>query len=109
MFGTLTARNNICYQNAVNSVIATQTANVITNVSHNLFTNPSFVDAPNANFRLRSGSPAIDAGVTIPELITDTAGITRPQGFAYDIGAYEYVATGSSPAAPTVLQVGSAE
>ena len=67
------------------------------------------MDAPNANFRLHAGSAAIDAGVTIPELITDIAGVARSEGLAFDIGAYEYIATGSSPVAPTALQVGSAQ
>jgi hypothetical protein len=37
----------------------------------------------------RTGSPAIDAGVTISGHTTDRAGASRPLGIAYDIGAYE--------------------
>lgn len=42
------------------------------------------------DFDLVSGSPAIDAGDTIPTVTTDFLGISRPQGSGYDIGAYEY-------------------
>ena len=38
---------------------------------------------------LLQGSPAIDAGVTIPTLTQDARGSVRPQGSAYDSGAYE--------------------
>ncbi|MBS1666433.1 MAG: T9SS type A sorting domain-containing protein, partial [Bacteroidetes bacterium] len=41
------------------------------------------------------GSPLIDAGFTIPTITTDFAGIPRPQGTAYDIGAREYSASAS--------------
>ena len=38
---------------------------------------------------LRSGSIALDAGVSIAGLTTDQRGIARPQGSAVDIGAFE--------------------
>lgn len=38
---------------------------------------------------LKQGSPAIDAGVTVPGLTTDARLAVRPQGNAYDSGAYE--------------------
>jgi hypothetical protein len=41
---------------------------------------------------LTVGSPAIDAGTT-NAYTTDILGVTRPQGSAFDIGAYEFVAT----------------
>lgn len=51
---------------------------------------PKFVDPENNNFRLQPGSPAIDAGENLPEVITDIEGKSRPVGKAYDIGPYEY-------------------
>uniref|UniRef100_UPI003563440F right-handed parallel beta-helix repeat-containing protein n=1 Tax=Psychromonas sp. TaxID=1884585 RepID=UPI003563440F len=42
------------------------------------------------NLRLQSGSPAINAGVSIIEVESDFDGTLRPQGAAYDIGAFEY-------------------
>jgi hypothetical protein len=38
-----------------------------------------------------SGSPARDAGVTLSEVPLDKDGLTRPQGAAYCIGAFEFV------------------
>lgn len=38
---------------------------------------------------LLQGSPAIDAGVTVAGLTQDARGSVRPQGLAYDSGAYE--------------------
>ncbi|MGD2097862.1 MAG: choice-of-anchor Q domain-containing protein [Desulfobacterales bacterium] len=51
---------------------------------------PMFVDAENNDFRLKPGSPAIDAGVSIAEVTTDIEGKPRPAGSGYDIGPYEY-------------------
>ncbi|WP_353329998.1 choice-of-anchor Q domain-containing protein [Bacteroides sedimenti] len=45
-----------------------------------------------ANWALKTGSPLIDKGMTIASIPDDIAGTTRPQGSAYDIGAYEYTA-----------------
>jgi parallel beta helix pectate lyase-like protein/pectate lyase-like protein len=42
------------------------------------------------DFRLRSGSPAIDVGLPHPEIIHDADGKPRPRGRGYDLGAYEY-------------------
>jgi len=42
-----------------------------------------------AHYRLYSGSPAVDKGLTIPWLTTDLDGLNRPDGSAYDIGAFE--------------------
>jgi hypothetical protein len=41
------------------------------------------------DFRLRSGSPAIDAGLPLAEVMHDADGIRRPRGQGYDLGAYE--------------------
>ena len=87
VFSGATVMNNICFENARN-IIKCRDNPCIT--AANLFTDPSFVDAPNADFRLRAGSAAIDAGVPITGLITDMQGIARPQDFAVTIGAYEY-------------------
>lgn len=39
---------------------------------------------------LKAGSPAINTGGVVAGLTTDQRGIARPQGSAYDIGAYEW-------------------
>jgi hypothetical protein len=55
-----------------------------------IMADPRFADAGSADFHLRAGSAAIDAGSTVgaPEL--DFEGRPRPRGKAIDIGAYEY-------------------
>ena len=49
-----------------------------------------FVSVANDDYRLRPGSPAIDAGKALPEVTTDIDGIPRPSGAGYDSGAYEF-------------------
>ncbi|MGL1889375.1 MAG: right-handed parallel beta-helix repeat-containing protein [Reichenbachiella sp.] len=45
----------------------------------------------NHDYSLKEGSPAIDGGKNVKEfnIVTDIAGNERPQGDAYDIGAFE--------------------
>lgn len=54
---------------------------------------PMFVDAANGDFHLVPNSAAINAGADLSAEIpaVDFDGITRPQGSAWDIGAYEFV------------------
>jgi hypothetical protein len=44
-------------------------------------------------------------GQTLSLVATDYAGVDRPQGSAYDIGAYEYLAPGSALTLPTNLRL----
>ncbi|MCA9405371.1 MAG: right-handed parallel beta-helix repeat-containing protein [Candidatus Omnitrophica bacterium] len=53
--------------------------------------NDVFVDIHNRNYRLASGSAAIDQGIALDDVKEDVADATRPQGARYDLGAYEYV------------------
>jgi hypothetical protein len=56
--------------------------------------NPQFSDYTdsygNNNYRILSNSPAIDKGLTLSNVTDDFDSISRPQGSAYDIGAFEY-------------------
>ncbi len=61
-----------------------------------------FVDPENHDFRLKEGSCAIDMGVSLTEVTHDFDGVKRPQGIAYDIGAFEFIPAG--PVAPKDLQ-----
>ena len=56
---------------------------------------------------LKEGSPAIDSGITVSGLTTDARLALRPQGSAYDSGAYESPYT--KPAAPVATLVNSGE
>ncbi len=62
--------------------------------------NPQFIVGSGDDYRLASTSPAIDVGIIRPEVTVDYLGAARPQGLAYDVGAYE--ATPSAPPAPSV-------
>jgi len=91
-------RNNIAY--LAGTGISADTK------SNNMSSNPFFVNASAQDFRLQSGSAAIDAGATIQQVSLDYAGKPRPQGGAYDIGAYEGNSGDSVvPAAPRNLSV----
>ena len=55
-----------------------------------------------SNFVPRVGSIAIDKGVSLSSYFTtDYSGISRPQGLAWDIGAYEYGYINKIPNPPT--------
>ena len=62
---------------------------------HSIVSAPAnlFVDPAHFNYKLKPGSPAIDAGVFLPDVTVDINGVTRPQGLAYDIGCYELKVT----------------
>lgn len=50
---------------------------------------PLFVDSQTGDYRLTSGSPAVDNGSSRAAPATDHEGIRRPQGSGFDIGAFE--------------------
>ncbi len=115
--GNVTFQNNIAYENAladpgaVNGVdLFGWSGDSTVVVDHNLFfsdsggsdvapggdtvtgsvdADPRFVDAGALDLHLGAASPAVDVGVTIPQVAVDLDGVHRPQGPAYDIGAYE--------------------
>jgi parallel beta-helix repeat protein len=57
--------------------------------AHSITSTPAalFVDPANDDYRLRAGSPAIDAGTTLAEAADDREG--QPRSVPYDIGADE--------------------
>jgi len=75
--------------------------------ANDLVDNPDF-EAPGlnpltANFRLKTGSPALNSAVVIAGVTStrDLVGISRPQGSGVDRGAYERVSGGGTPADTT--------
>jgi hypothetical protein len=121
--GAVTIRNNIFYaprQQAITSYTFSSTACVVDNnivygsgvslgapsscsgSGNHLNIDPLFVNAVTMPYdvHLRSGSPAIDAGVAVLQDDTDMDGDPRPQGSAYDLGADEYALAGTDTAAP---------
>jgi hypothetical protein len=71
----------------------------------------AFTDAEAQNYTLVPGARAVDAGVRLPEVRTDRRGTARPQGRAWDVGAYELQQIGAAgngglPAATRRVHVG---
>lgn len=60
-----------------------------TTLQNNLTEDPKFVNPGAGDFGVQAGSPAIDKGATLAEVKTDYTGKARPEGAAYDIGAFE--------------------
>lgn len=96
-------KNNIVYQNE-SGITDSSTASMITN---NLTADPLFIDPTNGDFRIRFGSPAMEAGLNLAavDVTTDFAGVPRPQGGFYDIGAYEVVLDANPPPEAPTLDV----
>ena len=67
--------------------------------AHSFVATPTqlFVDARHNDYRLSPSSPAIDHGTTLADVPTDIAGVARPQGAYYDVGAYEFAGNGMQP------------
>jgi hypothetical protein len=110
-------RNNICSQNLSFQLVTATDASSALTLDHNLIDgfrgyveegaleirgtdyvegDPHFVNPPEGDFRLQGNSAAIDKGSSDDAPTTDFEGRSRPEGTAYDIGAYEYGA-GSPP------------
>jgi parallel beta-helix repeat protein len=93
--------NNIVYGNG-NAIVDLATGTIKTN---NLTTAPQFGNAAANDFSLQAGSPAINAGTVVSAVTTDIQGTARPQGGAFDIGAYEYSTGSSMVAGPNNLRI----
>ncbi|MBL8521415.1 MAG: fibronectin type III domain-containing protein, partial [Betaproteobacteria bacterium] len=71
--------------------------------TNTVFTTAVFTNFAARDFTLAAGSLALNAGTTVAQVTQDLLGTMRPQGAAYDIGAYEtVVATNNPPGAPTI-------
>src|SRR5262249_3679998 len=76
--------------------------------THSIIATPAalFVDVAGNDYHLSDTSPARDAGATIANVTDDLEGAPRPQGPAFDIGAYEFPAS-AQPIALTVTRTGN--
>lgn len=82
----------------------TQSGNTVNTV------NPKFVNAPATypsapNFALASGSSAINKGLSTSATKSSYTNVSRPQQSLYDVGAFEFVSSSTSLAAPASLQL----
>lgn len=91
-----------------------QASTATVTVSHNLFVSTvaaaGFTDGANNDFTLTSSSSAVDAGTSTSSygVTADIDGVSRPQGSAYDIGAYERASTGYTIGIVTPTGTGTA-
>jgi hypothetical protein len=65
-----------------------------------------FADFTGNDYHLSATSPARDAGGALANVTDDLEGAPRPQGTAFDIGAYEFPAS-TAPVALTVTRTGN--
>lgn len=84
----LEIQNNIFYNFTTPVNLNGATASVNAN---NLTTDPSYTDAANNDLSIPEGSSARNNGVVRAEVTNDYLGTTRPQGVAYDQGAFEFI------------------
>lgn len=80
-------KNNISYSNGKGNYVNKGASTTYTN---NLTSDPGFVNASAANFNLKSGSSAINKGVSLSAVPNDYRNYSRPRGSTHDIGGYEY-------------------
>jgi hypothetical protein len=71
------------------------------NIAETWLKDPKFVNIGSLDLHLSSVSPLINRGVAVAGVTADFDGTGRPQGTAYDIGAYEY--SGSMPSTPPTV------
>lgn len=71
--------------------------------SHSINADPLFVNAGSGDFHLQSGSPAKNTGISIGSVTSDFSGTSRPQGAAYEIGAYEFIESQPGPPKPYIV------
>jgi hypothetical protein len=64
--------------------------------THSFVGNARFVNAAGGDYRLQSGSDAIDRGTTV-DVQVDIYGVARPEGSGFDIGAVEYPSSTPTP------------
>jgi hypothetical protein len=84
--GNTLIKNNLTYQNS-QDIATNGAATVSGNIAGR---DPLFADPANYDFHITAESPAIDVGLTLPEVSVDQDNVSRPQGTTSDIGAYEY-------------------
>ncbi|HEY6250844.1 MAG TPA: choice-of-anchor Q domain-containing protein [Candidatus Angelobacter sp.] len=113
-FGNGGGWNSSLVSGSNNVMHSTRSASLPSFVTGTITSDPLFLDLILPNLHLKSGSPAIDAAITINSSNTYNNylpwngnpmafdGVSRPQGPAFDIGAFEFfTGSDSRPNAPT--------
>jgi hypothetical protein len=79
-------------------VLGTQLPSVASHPSNRSAPAEAFVDVAVHDYALAAGAAAVDSGIAMEDVKSDRAGVSRPQGRAYDVGAYELVPAPQQPA-----------
>ncbi len=108
-----TIENNLFYQNGGNVEVelgntfyrsqSASTYNALSGWANNVIGDPDFADAAADDYQIGSSSAGIDVALETTayddfytlysiDISVDNAGAVRPQGFGWDIGAYEFPA-----------------
>jgi parallel beta-helix repeat protein len=96
--GSPTITNSIVWANTSDQIRAEDSASPVVTYCDvhggypgegNFHGDPLFVDAENGDYHLSVSSPCMNAGTPEGAPDTDIEGNPRPQGYGYDIGAYE--------------------
>ncbi len=84
--------NTSIYDNPYTNIDGNTNVDTLNNVKIPLIANAYFVNANANNFHLLANSPAIDKGLNAASygVTKDYDGVSRPQGSAFDAGAFEY-------------------
>ncbi len=84
--------NTSIYDNPYTNIDGNTNVDTLNNVKIPVIANAYFVNANANNFHLQPNSPAVDKGLSASSygVTNDFDGVSRPQGSAFDAGAFEY-------------------
>jgi hypothetical protein len=97
--GVITSNNNLSDDDTADDFGGT--GHVVNQTDTDVFTDPASDD-----YSLKDGSAAADAGKTIAAVTDDIIGTARPQGDAYDIGAFETEAAAAAGGGSSLINTG---
>ena len=101
--------NKSIYDNPYTNIDGNTNVDTLNNVKTPVIANAYFVNANANNFRLLANSPAIDKGLNASSygVTKDYDGVSRPQGSAFDAGAFEYNFGTPPPNQPPIADAGA--
>ncbi len=97
--------NNLLYNNTKPYDYLYGGAASLVTIAGDVQSDPQFVNYQangSGDYHLKSTSPAIDKGISYSKISTDFDNAPRPQGAAFDIGAYEYGGATPPPSGASV-------
>lgn len=101
--------NNIVFNSRGSVSLIASLPSGCTESNNRLNLDPLFVNplTPPYDFHLRPESPAVKSAITVPSVTHDNDGTPRPQGLAYDVGAFAYRPLSPAVSPPSTLTLGA--